>query len=101
MNRSNSQRYFLLLLAICAFTILPFLGLTDFHTKGEPREAVVALSFIDSGNWILPTNTGGDIPYKPPFFHWLIAAFSLLNGGEVTEYTSRLPSALALSLIHI
>ena len=95
MNRSNLQRYFLLLLAICAFTILPFLGLTDFHTKGEPREAVVALSFIDSGNWILPTNNGGDIPYKPPFFHWLIAAFSLLNGGEVTEYTSRLPSALA------
>jgi 4-amino-4-deoxy-L-arabinose transferase-like glycosyltransferase len=50
---------------------------------------------INDGNWILPINNGGDIPYKPPFFHWLIALFSLLP-GYVSEFTSRLPSALAL-----
>ncbi|MDE7179885.1 MAG: glycosyltransferase family 39 protein [Muribaculaceae bacterium] len=83
--------------AICVCLItLPFLGLTDFNTKGEPREAVVAYSILSQGDWILPSNNGGEIPYKPPFFHWVIALCSLLTGGEVTEYTSRLPSALAL-----
>ena len=89
------NKQFIILAIICIITILPFLGLTDFNTKGEPREAVVAHSMIESGNWILPVNNGGDIAYKPPFFHWCIAAFSSI-AGEVTEYTSRLPSALSL-----
>ena len=89
------NKEFVFLALICAITILPFLGLTDFHSKGEPREAVVAYSMLETGNWILPVNSGGDIAYKPPFFHWCIAAFSSVT-GKVTEYTSRLPSALAL-----
>lgn len=80
---------------ISCVMLLPFLGLTDFNTKGEPREAVVALSMLKSGDWILPVNNGMDIPYKPPFFHYCIALVSLLT-GSVDEYTSRLPSALAL-----
>lgn len=75
--------------------LLPFIGMADFYSKGEPREAVVAYTMLENGNWILPINNGGDIPYKPPFFHWCIAFFSLLP-GHVNEYTSRLPSALAL-----
>ena len=80
--------------------LIPFLGLTDFNTKGEPREAVVAYTMLEHGNWILPINNGGDIPYKPPFFHWCIAFFSLFV-GHVNEFTSRLPSAISLVLITI
>ena len=94
MNMDGKKSLFYLLL-ICTLTILPFLGLTDYHTKGEPREAIVAYSMLETGNWILPENNGGDIAYKPPFFHWMITAFSAIS-GSVTEYTSRLPSALAL-----
>lgn len=93
-NKINRSAW--ILLAICILVTIPFLGLADFNTKGEPREAVVAYSILDSGNWILPTNNGGEMPYKPPFFHWCIAAFSMLNGGVVNEFTSRLPSAVAL-----
>ncbi|WP_455665630.1 ArnT family glycosyltransferase [Phocaeicola sp.] len=89
------NKLFIFLALICVITILPFLGLTDFHTKGEPREAVVAYSMLETGNWILPVNNGGDIAYKPPFFHWCIAAVSSIT-GKVTEYTSRMPSALSL-----
>lgn len=89
------NKQFIFLAIICVVTLLPFLGLTDFHTKGEPREAIVSYSMIETGNWILPINNGGDIAYKPPFFHWCIAAISAI-AGEVTEYTSRMPSALAL-----
>ena len=75
---------------------LPWAGLTLFNSKGEPREAIVALSILESGNWILPVNYGGDIPYKPPFMAWVIAVLSaVFNGGVVTEYLSRLPSMLA------
>lgn len=89
------DKKFILLTLVALITILPFLGLSDFHTKGEPREAIVAVSMLESGNWILPVNNGGDIAYKPPFFHWCIAAISSVV-GEVNEYTSRMPSAIAL-----
>ncbi|MGR4839136.1 MULTISPECIES: ArnT family glycosyltransferase [unclassified Bacteroides] len=84
------------LLLISVVTIIPFLGLSEYHTKGEPREAIVSLSMIESGNWISPRNNGGELAYKPPFFHWSVAVLSLLNGGEVTEMISRMPSAIAL-----
>ena len=87
---------FILLLLLTGVMFLPWLGEALFNTKGEPREAIVAVSMLQSGDWILPTSFGGDIPYKPPFLAWAIAIFSLIfNSGEVTEYLSRLPSALA------
>lgn len=102
MHKSISvSRQTWVLLFVCCFVMLPFLGLADFNTKGEPREAVVAYSILESGDWILPTNNGGEMPYKPPFFHWCITALSLLNGGHVDEYMSRLPSALALIIMTV
>lgn len=96
MKTLTTRNTFWLLLIVACITVLPFLGLADFHTKGEPREAVVAYSMLESGDWVLPRNNGGEIPYKPPFFHWSVAALSMVTGGAVTEYASRLPSALAL-----
>lgn len=96
MNTLSPRRGFWLLLIVASVALLPFLGLADFHTKGEPREAVVAYSMLESDDWVLPRNNGGDIPYKPPFFHWTIAAASAATGGAVSEFTSRLPSAVAL-----
>lgn len=92
---NNYNKAFTIVCVIAVMLTVPFLGLTDFYSKGEPREAVVAYTMVEHGNWILPINNGGDIPYKPPFFHWCIAIFSLLQ-GHVSEFTSRLPSALAL-----
>lgn len=94
----NKALWLITILAIVM--LIPFLGLSDFNTKGEPREAVVAYTMLEHGNWILPINNGGDIPYKPPFFHWCIAFFSLFI-GHVNEFTSRLPSAVSLVLTTI
>ena len=94
----NKALWLITILAIVM--LIPFLGLSDFNTKGEPREAVVAYTMLEHGNWILPINNGGDIPYKPPFFHWCIAFFSLFI-GYVNEFTSRLPSAVSLVLMTI
>lgn len=92
------KRFVLPLTLICFLSLFLFLGESDFNTRGEPREALVALSMLKDGNWILPINSGVDMAYKPPFFHWAIASFSTLV-GEVNEYTSRMPSAVALTVM--
>ena len=98
MSDKSNRFVFWSVIIISALTLLPFLGNVDFTTKGEPREAVVAMSMLNQHNWILPINNGFDIPYKPPFFQWCIAAFSLVT-GHVSEFTSRLPSALSLIIM--
>lgn len=91
---SDKKKAFWFIALLSVLVIVPFLGETIFYSKGEPREAIVALSMLESGNWILPLNYGTDIAYKPPFLYWAIASFSAILGG-VTEFTSRLPSALS------
>ena len=63
MKLDSKSTLGILLITISILTLIPFIGLTDFHTKGEPREAIVAVSMLDSGNWILPENNGGDMAY--------------------------------------
>lgn len=90
------KRNTIILTIIAVALLLPWLGLPWFNSKGEPREAIVAVSMLNSGDWILPTSCGGDIPYKPPLLAWLIAVFSeIFNGGVVSTWTARLPSALS------
>ena len=86
----------LIVILEAAILLLPFLGMALFHSKGEPREAIVAVSMLQTGDWILPVSNGDVIPYKPPLLAWCIALLAKLLGGEVTEYISRMPSALAL-----
>lgn len=94
---SNNRSGLLILICLLLVLLVPWLGQTLFSSKGEPREAIVAVSMLESGNWVLPTSYGADIPYKPPFLAWIIAIFSIIfNGGVVNEFCSRLPSALAL-----
>lgn len=95
---TKPQHYVWPLAALCVITLFLFLGDTLFNTRGEPREAVVALSMLKEGNWVLPINNGVDMAYKPPFFHWLVALCSLPI-GHVTEYTARMPSAIAATVM--
>lgn len=91
---SDKKKAFWFIALLSALVIIPFLGETIFYSKGEPREAIVAYTMLESGNWILPVNYGVEIPYKPLFLYWAIAAISYVAGG-VTEFTARMPSALA------
>ncbi|MDR0795741.1 MAG: glycosyltransferase family 39 protein [Tannerella sp.] len=106
MRTSTALQYLYLqkpissVILICLIAVLPWIALGDFATKGEPREAAVAVSMLESGNWILPKVYANEFAYKPPMMHWLITVFSLPE-GKVTEFTSRLPSALAYTFIMI
>ena len=70
--------WFIALLSV--LVLVPFLGETIFYSKGEPREAIVAYTMLESGNWILPMNYGVEIAYKPPFLYWTIAVISSVLG---------------------
>jgi 4-amino-4-deoxy-L-arabinose transferase-like glycosyltransferase len=83
-----------LLILITFVSVILWIGKGYFYTKGEPREASVAVSMLEKKQWILPDAYADEIAYKPPLTHWLMAVFSLPK-GEVTPFSSRLPSALA------
>jgi 4-amino-4-deoxy-L-arabinose transferase-like glycosyltransferase len=90
---STNNRTFLLVVVLAIALSIPWLG-RPFHTRGEPREALVAQAMLVTGNWISPPAYDGAVPSKPPFSHWLIALASLPSGA-VSEATARLPSAFA------
>jgi len=100
MKTVLNNHVFWVLLIICCITLFPFLGMTEYHTKGEPRESIVSYSMLVTDNWTLPRNNGGEMAYKPPFFHWCVALVSAVL-GTVTEATSRIPSAIALILMTV
>lgn len=79
--------------------LLLFLRLGTGAVSGsEGRWLAVANEMLRSGDWLHPTING--VPYfdKPLISYWLIAIVSLLQGGEVNEFSARLPSALAALL---
>ena len=77
MNKQE-KKLLLILMVICVISLISFIGLSLFNTRGEPREAIVSLSMLKYGNWILPINNGIDIAYKPPLLHWFIALLSYI-----------------------
>lgn len=82
------------MLACVVVLYLPFLGnLPLLHE--EPRRALIARSMMETGNYLVPMLLNEIYTAKPPLYNWLIVAFSL-PAGEVTEYTSRLPSVVFL-----
>jgi 4-amino-4-deoxy-L-arabinose transferase-like glycosyltransferase len=87
-----SRISFLVVLIACLLCF-PWLD-RSFSSRGEPREALVAQSMLMTGNWISPLAYDGAVPSKPPFCHWLMSIASI-PGGQVTEVTCRLPSAIA------
>lgn len=92
------QKPVTMVIVICIISVLPWIGLGDFSTKGEPREAAVAVSMLETDNWVLPQVYANEFAYKPPLAHWLMAVASLPQ-GYVSEFTSRLPSALAFIIL--
>jgi 4-amino-4-deoxy-L-arabinose transferase-like glycosyltransferase len=75
-----------------------FYGLTSGELyRTESLRAILAEQFLRSGNWIVPTLYGEPIFTKPPGMYAAIALFSW-PFGAVSEWTARLPSAVAASI---
>ncbi|HHT9132316.1 MAG TPA: ArnT family glycosyltransferase [Candidatus Tripitaka californicus] len=86
----------LLLSSLCLVLYLPALGNRDLWGTVETEYAQVAREALHSTSWgwLVPHFNGGLYNEKPPLYFWLMALASL-PVGDVTEFTARLPSALA------
>ena len=84
------QKPVTMMVVICIISVLPWIGLGDFSTKGEPREAAVAISMLETGNWVLPQSYANEFAFKPPMAHWLMAGFRV-----------HLPLAIGFSLYYL
>ena len=92
-----TPRHAVLLLAALLLAALLFfwqLGGRDLWAPDEPYFAEGAREMVADSEWAVPHVNGEVTTDKPPLFFWLIALFSLPL-GTVTEWTARLPSALA------
>jgi 4-amino-4-deoxy-L-arabinose transferase-like glycosyltransferase len=93
--RRASEAFAVVAIVAAAWAALQGFALSraPFHTRGEPREAVVVQDLVRRGDWILPRRNGAALPRKPPLFYWLAAVAARARGG-VDEASVRLPSAV-------
>lgn len=87
------QKPLLLIVLIAVVSTLPWLGLSDFSTR-ELKEAASVLAIIENGEWLSNESTAA--AFTAPIKQAIVAASSyIINGGKVTAFSFRLPSALA------
>jgi 4-amino-4-deoxy-L-arabinose transferase-like glycosyltransferase len=94
-RRAGHYRAVDLLLLLALSAVLFFYGLGAGQLRGtESLRAVIAAGFLKGGNWLVPMLYGEPLFTKPPGAYVAIALASWPFGG-VSEWTARLPSAIA------
>jgi 4-amino-4-deoxy-L-arabinose transferase-like glycosyltransferase len=88
----------LLFALIFAGLLLRLLLSPPIWLHGEAREGLVAQGIVRDYQWVLPYRNG-EIPSKPPLFHWIAALAALLIG--VNDFTVRLPSVIGAGIMAI
>jgi hypothetical protein len=85
-----------LLSSLCFFLFFYGLSVAELY-RTENLRAIIAAEFLRSGDWIVPRLYDEPLFTKPPGMYAAIAAVSWPFGG-VTEWTARLPSAIAATI---
>ena len=92
---TRSERSTLLRVAAAAIVMVAIdFGRRILATNDEARFAMLAHDMLSRGAWMFPQLNGVAYNAKPPMLAWLIALASW-PGGQVTQVTAALPSALA------
>ena len=95
-NQRNEIWLILVLIVLSYPLFFHKLGARDIWSPDEDEYVQVNREMVLEGHWIYPTINGQPYNIKPPLFNWLGSSIAKLN-GNVTEFTSRLPSAVAAS----
>ena len=88
----------LVILGLAYILFVHGLGSVSLWDPDEPRQALMAREMMERADYVHPYLNG--LPYreKPPLYPWLIILTSKIT-GKVDEFSSRLPSALAATLL--
>jgi 4-amino-4-deoxy-L-arabinose transferase-like glycosyltransferase len=81
----------LLTLVLAAMLAWP-LHAPPIAAHGEAREGLVVQDIVLRGEWALPRRNG-ELPSKPPLFHWMAAGAARVVG--LSDAVVRVPSAIA------
>jgi hypothetical protein len=82
--------------SICYVLFFHGLDIGELY-RTEGLRALVAQEMLQSGNWFVPKLYGEPFLTKPPGMYASIA-FASLSAGRVTEWSARLPSAVAATV---
>jgi 4-amino-4-deoxy-L-arabinose transferase-like glycosyltransferase len=97
MNDARGSVGDLLMLTVLVVAVLAWpLATPPIGAHGEAREGLVVQDIVQQGRWILPLRNG-ELPSKPPLFHWIAAGVGSVVG--LSDTVVRLPSALAAWLV--
>ena len=91
MEKIEPTDKFLLALIFAVLAAWTYLS-PPIWNHGEAREGLVVRSIVLDHQWILPFRNG-EVPSKPPLFHWIAASMAQIFG--LSDFTVRLPSAIA------
>jgi len=84
----------LILFAVSSFFIFSQLGSRNLcDIRKESRRVEIAREMVEGGDWLIPHLNNQVTLTKPPLYYWSVALVSGKTG--VTEFTSRVPSAIA------
>lgn len=86
----------LLLVLVLVLALAVPLHLPPIAAHGESREGLVVQDVVERGNWVLPRRNG-QLPSKPPLFHWIAAGVARVCG--LSDAVVRSPSAIAAGLM--
>lgn len=81
---------------IFAGLLLCLLFAPPIWNRGEAREGLVVQGIVHNQQWILPFRNG-ELPSKPPLFHWIAASGASVLGES--DFTLRLPSAIGAGVM--
>lgn len=96
LSRDDGYPWFWILTIAALFIYLVALGHVPLRDWDEGTYGIISREMYRSQNWIYPTAHGSPFLEKPPLVYWLIAlSYSL---GGVSEWTTRLPLAIASAL---
>jgi 4-amino-4-deoxy-L-arabinose transferase-like glycosyltransferase len=88
----------LVIIGLAYILFIHGLGGTSLWDPDEPRQAIMAREMVQRADYVHPYLNGSPYLEKPPLYSWLIIFASKLTGG-IDEFASRLPSAIAATLL--
>ncbi|HVS34236.1 MAG TPA: glycosyltransferase family 39 protein, partial [Gemmataceae bacterium] len=86
-----------LLSGLCGFLLFYGLNVGELY-RTESLRAILGAEVLRTGDWIVPRLYGEPMLTKPPLAYAAVALASWPFGG-VTEWTARLPSAVAATVV--
>ncbi len=92
------QKPILMIVVICFISVLPWLDLPDLFQPDTSQTSNIAVTMLETGNWIMPTLPDGKVVYDHPMLYWLVSLGSMYQ-GYVSHLTVYLPGALAFIVI--